>query len=86
MKRKIIKILRWLLPVVSMIVFLVKFNYSIESGHIVKKNITYDHGEIKQIIIYDSSFLYLDAREKIDGRLGSQYNFYHLLDSKRSIN
>lgn len=82
MKKRICQTLKWLLPLVGVLVFgmIVLLSYSIESSHIVKKDITYDHGQLKQIMIYDSSSHNLNAQAKVSVRLETQYDFYDLLD------
>ncbi len=58
--------LKWL-PFVGITVLgtVAVLNCSIESSHVVKKEITYDNGQLKRIMIYDSSFHNLNAQVEV---------------------
>lgn len=81
MKTELNESFNWLLFWMGIIVLMEMaiFNFSVESSHVTKRQITYDHGLIKQIITYDSSvrnfevqqiYIWTDARN----------DFYKLLD------
>ena len=50
------------------------FNCSIEGNHVVKREIIFDHGQLKRIVTYDSSFQKIKAQTKIYISIDARYD------------